>query len=282
MTLKQIINQIEKKQSLLSIPLNPVINNLPLSIQREQDPLYYFVSNVVQATHQYVIAYEINPAYYTILGEKGWQTFAKIANLIKNSYPDIFLIADIKYGDIGNAAVSTAKTFFQTLPFDAVTINPYLGHDVITPYLSYSDKWIIILGLSANPSAWDIELIQEIDTRDYIFEKVFKYASWWADESKLMFIAEPTLPYKLIQIRHIVKTHFLLIPNIQSNVKQIEEICFNGLNSNYGLILSASQEILDIPETNDFPQIIASRAENYQKIIAQQLKAFKQHKRRKI
>ncbi len=278
MTLNQIIEQIEKKQSLLCVGLDPIMERLPEVVRNSDEPLFNFGKQIVDATHQYAIAFKLNTAFYEAYGHQGWKQLEDLAAYIKQTYPDVFLIADAKRGDIFHSSQMYARAFFEQMPFDAVTVNPYLGKDVVKPFLEYEDKWAIILGLSSNPSAWDLQLIQEIDTRDYVFEKVFKYGSWWGNENQVMFVAGALMAYKLQQIRYIVPDHFLLVPGIGAQGGNLEDVLTFGLNDNYGLIITISRSIIYSGSGEDFAQAAALKAKEYQQTIAENLKKVKARK----
>ncbi len=278
MTIKQIIEQIEQKQSLLCVGLDPVLERLPAPVANSDKPLFNFGKEIVDATHKYVIAFKLNTAFYEAYGYRGWQQLEELAAYIKTHYPQIFLIADAKRGDVLHASQMYARAFFEQMPFDAVTVNPYLGKDVVLPFLKYEGKWVIILGLSSNPSAWDLQLIQEIETRDYVFEKVFKYGSWWGDENKVMFVAGALMAYKLQQIRHIVPKHFLLVPGISAPGASLEDVLTFGLNDDYGMIITISRSIIYSSQNDDFAFKAAEKAHQYQKAIELNLKKIKQRK----
>ena len=281
MTLQDIIGQIKQKKTVLSIGLDPVIERMPEHIRASKDPLFEFNKAIVDATHDLAIAYKPNTAFYEAYGHKGWESLEKTAFYIKENYPEMFLIADAKRGDISHTSAMYAKAFFENMPFDAVTLTPYLGRDVAQPFLEYDGKWVILVGLSSNPSAWDIQLIQEIETRDYIFEKIFKYGSWWGDENKVMFVAGATLAYKLQQIRHIVPKHFLLVPGIGAQGGNLEEVCQFGMNENYGLIINSSRSIIYAGEGEDFARKAREKAAEYSNAMKEQIEKNNQRKSRR-
>ncbi len=281
MQLKDIINQIERKKTLLCVGIDPIYELMPKHILQTKQPLFEFGKAIVDATHEYAIAFKLNTAFYEAYGHKGWEQLENLAAYIKENYPHMFLIADAKRGDIFHSSKMYAKAFFEVMPFDAVTVSPYLGKDVVLPFLNYEEKWTIILGLSSNPTAWDLQLIQEIGTRDYVFEKVFKYGSWWGDENKVMFVAGALLAYKLQQIRHIVPNHFLLVPGIGAQGGNLEDVITFGMNDNYGLIISSSRSIIYASKGEDFDKAAAEKAMEYQQAISKQFDKVKQRKKKR-
>lgn len=280
MTFSDIKNQIEEKQTLLCVGLDPDLEKIPKHLLSTEDPLFEFCKQIVDATHDLVISYKPNTAFFEAYGHKGWHSLEKIASYIKEKYPEIFLIADAKRGDILHTSKMYAKAFFETMPFDAVTINPYLGKDVVAPFLEYKGKFVILLGLSSNPTAYDLQLIQEIETREYIFEKILKYGTWWGTENNIMYVVGATMAYKLQQIRHIVPEHFLLIPGIGAQGGSLEEVCNFGLTKNYGLIINQSRSVIYADNTTNFANAAREKALEFKEEFSKILQNLKKKQKR--
>lgn len=281
MNFQDIKAQIDKKETLLCIGLDPDLDKMPQHLLMREEPLFDFCKEIVDATHDLAIAFKPNTAFFEAAGHKGWLALEKIANYINDNYPETFLIADAKRGDIFTSSKMYAKAFFESMPFDAVTVNPFLGKDVVMPFLEYKNKWAILLGLSSNPSAYDLQLIQEIETRDYIFEKIFKYGSWWGTENNIMFVVGATMAYKLQQIRHLAPNNFLLIPGVGAQGGSLEEVCRFGLTENYGLIINSSREIIYADNTENFAQGARKKAEEFKEKVTKILSQHKNTKNRK-
>lgn len=258
-----IVEQIDKKQTLLCVGLDPQMELLPKHLLMEEDPFYTFCKEIVDATHDLSIAFKINTAFFEAYGSKGWQTMEKIAEYIKKNYPKNILMADAKRGDITHSSKMYAKAFFETMPFDAITINPLLGKDVAAPFLEYKDKWIILIGLSSNPSAYDLQFVQEIGSREYVFEKIFKYGTWWGNENNTMFVVGAVMAYKLLQIRHLAPHNFLLIPGVGAQGGSLEDVCQFGLNENYGLIINSSRAIIYADNSKDYANVARQKAQEF-------------------
>ncbi len=273
--------QIERKKTLLCIGLDTDMDKMPKHLLEKEDPMFEFNKQIIDATHDLAIAYKPNTAFYEALGHKGWLSLEKTAKYLKSRYPDILNIADAKRGDIGNTSAKYAKAFFETMDFDAITINPYLGKDAVSEFLKYENKWVILIGLSSNPSSYDIQLIQEIESRDYIFEKVIRYGKWWGTEQNMMFVVGATMSYKLRQIRHIIPEHFLLIPGVGSQGGNLEDVCKYGLNKNFGLIINASRSIIHADNSENFAKVAREKALGYQTQMAKIIENFNKKGRRR-
>jgi len=264
MNYRDIYNKIVKKNSFLCVGLDTDLEKIPQFLLKEEDPIFEFNKQIIDATQQYAVAYKPNTAFYEALGAKGWESLKKTAEYIKKNYPGIFLIADCKRGDIGNTCKMYAKTFFEQMPFDAVTLSPYMGRDSITPFLEFPDKWVIILALTSNPSASDFQIIQEKETDEYLFEKTLKYGQLWGDENRVMFVAGATQAYKFQQIRKIAKNNFLLVPGVGAQGGSLEDVATFGMNETCGLLVNSSRGIIYASNGEDFAEKAAEKAAEMQ------------------
>ncbi len=276
MNYQEIKSQIDTKETLLCVGLDPDMEKIPEHLHKSDDVLYEFCKEIVDSTHDLAISFKINTAFFEAYGHKGWQSMEKLADYIKSNYPDLFLIADAKRGDIFHSSKMYAKAFFETLPFDAITINPFLGKDVVLPFIEFKGKWIILLGLSSNPSAYDLQLIQELETREYIFEKIFKYGSWWGTENNTMYVVGASMAYKLQQVRHLAPKNFLLIPGIGAQGGSLDDVCRFGLTEDYGLIINSSRAIIYADNSTKFAEFARQKAMEFKdeigKILAENKK----------
>ena len=157
MNRKQLIQQINKKKSYLCVGLDTDITKIPSHLLKYKNPVLEFNKQIIDATHDLSVAYKPNIAFYEQYGAKGWEILEKTVNHIP---ANIFKIADAKRGDIGNTSNMYAKAFFETMPFDSITVAPYMGEDSIKPFLEFKDKWVIILGLTSNKGAQDFQFLK--------------------------------------------------------------------------------------------------------------------------
>lgn len=264
MNYRDIYNKIVKKNSFLCVGLDTDVNKIPEFLLKEDDPVFEFNKRIIDATQQFTVAYKPNTAFYEALGAQGWISLQKTAEYVKKNYPGIFLIADCKRGDIGNTCKMYAKTFFEQMPFDAVTLSPYMGRDSVTPFLEYPDKWAIILALTSNPSASDFQIIQEKETDEYLFEKTLKYGQLWGDENRIMFVAGATQAYKFQQIRKIAKDNFLLVPGVGAQGGSLEDVATFGMNESCGLLVNSSRGIIYASNGEDFAEKAGEQAAEMQ------------------
>ncbi len=270
---QQLFENIKRKKSFLCVGLDTDIQKIPEHLLKEEDPIFTFNKAVIDATADFCIAYKPNLAFYESLGAKGWIAFEKTVNYIKKNYPDQFIIADAKRGDIGNTSAMYARTFFKELDIDSVTVAPYMGEDSVTPFLTYANKWVILLALTSNKGSHDFQLMEDTQ-RERLFEKVLKTSQRWGNDENMMYVVGATQGSMFQDIRKLVPNHFLLVPGIGAQGGSLEEVCRYGMNSTCGLIVNSSRAIIYADKSENFAQAAATEAEKVQKQMAEQLKAI--------
>ena len=274
MTRQQLIDNILRKQSFLCVGLDTDILKIPKHLLTEEDPIFAFNRAIIDATAPYCIAYKPNLAFYEAMGVKGWVAFEKTIQYIRTHYPDQFIIADAKRGDIGNTSKLYARTFFETVDVDAVTVAPYMGEDSVTPFLGYEGKWVILLALTSNKGSQDFQTayIQEDSAEgERLFERVLRKSQEWANEDALMYVVGATQGKAFEDIRKIVPNHFLLVPGIGAQGGSLEEVCRYGMTEDCGLIVNSSRAIIYADSTERFAEVAAERAKEVQQEMAKYL-----------
>ena len=177
MNKQELINVIAERQSFLCVGLDTDIKKIPAHLLGEEDPIFAFNKAIIDATAPYCVAYKPNLAFYECFGLKGWQAFEKTVAYIKENYPDQFVIADAKRGDIGNTSAMYARCFFEESQVDSLTVAPYMGEDSVTPFLPYDGKWVILLALTSNKGSNDFQLTESREDGERLFEKVLRVKS---------------------------------------------------------------------------------------------------------
>lgn len=263
----QLIRAIKEKQSYLCVGLDTDITKIPKHLQQHKDAIFEFNKIIIDATKDYCVSYKINTAFYESLGLKGWEAMEKTLHYIPSTH---FTIADAKRGDIGNTSAQYAKTFFETLPFDAVTVAPYMGEDSVRPFLEYENKMAIVLGLTSNKGANDFELQKMGDER--LYEKVIRTIASWGNADNLMFVIGATQATELANIRKIIPDNFLLVPGVGFQGGSLQEVSKYGLNTNGGLLINASRAIIYAGDKENFGEDAKEIAMQYQVEMASYLK----------
>ena len=272
MNKQELFENIKRKQSFLCVGLDTDIKKIPEHLLKEEDPIFAFNKAIIDATAPYCIAYKPNLAFYESMGVKGWIAFEKTVEYIKKNYSDQFIIADAKRGDIGNTSAMYARTFFEELDIDSVTVAPYMGEDSVTPFLTYEGKWVILLALTSNKGSHDFQLTEDKDG-ERLFEKVLRKSQAWANDENMMYVVGATQGRMFEDIRRIVPNHFLLVPGIGAQGGSLEEVCRYGMTPQCGLIVNSSRAIIYADKSEAFAQAAKNEAEKVQKQMAEQLKA---------
>ena len=253
MTKQQLFEQIQKKRSFLCVGLDSSIDKIPQHLLKYENPILEFNKQIIDATKDLCVAYKPNTAFYECYGKKGWETLTETWKYIPN---DIFSIADAKRGDIGNTSAMYAETFFNEasseMSFDSVTVAPYMGSDSVTPFLTFKDKWVILLALTSNAGHADFQLLEVGEDR--LFEKVIKISQTWATDEQMMYVVGATRGAAFGDVRKLAPDHFLLVPGVGAQGGDLGEVCKYGLNSQCGLLINSSRGIIYASQGEDFAE----------------------------
>ena len=269
MTQEFLFEQIKAKKSFLCVGLDIDLEKIPPHLKAQEDPLFSFAKEIIDATHAYAVAYKPNLAFFETYGLKGWHAFDKIAKYLKQNYPQHFVIADAKRGDIGNTATRYAKAFFETYEVDAVTIAPYMGKDAVEPFLAFKGKYGILLALTSNPGAFDFQFTEA--EGEQLYEKVLRLSLEWKGAEQLMYVVGATKASAIASIRKIVPDAFLLVPGVGAQGGSLKVVAEAGLTSQCGLLVNSSRGIIYASQTEDFAATAAREAQKLQEEMAMYL-----------
>ncbi len=275
MTKEELFLEIQKKRSFLCIGLDTDIRRIPQFLkENSEDPIFDFNKAIIDATHHLCVAYKPNLAFYESMGAFGLKSFEKTVLYIQQNYPELFIIADAKRGDIGNTGEQYARSFFEHTKVDALTVSPYMGSDSVMPTLQYPDKWTVLLALTSNQGSEDFQMMQDANG-EYLFERVLRISKSWGDDEQIMYVVGATKAKMLERIRLIVPNHFLLVPGVGSQNGSLEEVAQYGMNSMCGLLVNASRSIIYADDTEAFALRAAEEAD---KLCRQMSELLYQHK----
>lgn len=262
MNYQALFEQIKKKKSFLCVGLDSDIKKIPSHLLDSEDPVFEFNKQIVDATAEFTVAYKPNIAFYECRGAQGWISLEKIVNYIKENYPEIFLIADAKRGDIGNTSKMYASAFLENMPFDSITVAPYMGEDSVTPFLEYENKWVILLALTSNKGAFDLQFFQEGEQK--LFEKVLEKSQDWGTKENMMYVVGATKAEMLGDIRKIAPDHFLLVPGVGAQGGSLQEVAKYGMNQSCGLLVNSSRGIIFADISENFAKVAGEKAKELQ------------------
>ncbi|MFW9596825.1 MAG: orotidine-5'-phosphate decarboxylase [Paludibacter sp.] len=265
MTKQELFENIQRKKSFLCVGLDTDVNKIPEHLFDEtDDAIFAFNKAIIDATADLCVAYKPNLAFYESLGLSGWDVLERTVEYIRTNYPDQFIIADAKRGDIGNTSAMYASTFFGSMDFDSVTVAPYMGEDSVTPFLTYEGKWVTLLALTSNKGAYDFQFMRDAETGERLFEKVLKTSLGWGNDENMMYVVGATKAEMLTDIRAIIPNHFLLVPGVGAQGGSLEEVCKYGLNSTCGLLVNSSRQIIYASAEKDYADAARREAQKVQ------------------
>ncbi len=273
MNAQQLFEQIKKKRSFLCVGLDTDMKKLPTDICKSSNKLFEFNKKIIDATFRYAVAYKPNLAFYEAEGVQGLEQLAETVLYIRSSYPDIFIIADAKRGDIGNTSELYAEAFFNTMDFDAITLSPYMGKDTAEPFFSYPDKWAILLALTSNTSACDFQLIENKANGLKLYEQVLETSKAWGTIDNTMYVVGATKAEMLTTVRKHVPDHFLLIPGVGAQGGSLADVAKYGMNKQCGLLVNSSRAIIYADSSERFAEVAAEKAKEVQQEMEGLLKA---------
>ncbi len=260
MTYEQLAGQIREKSSYLCVGLDTSLNKIPSHLLKEKDPVFEFNKQIIDATIDYAVAYKPNIAFYEALGPAGWESLQKTIDYLPK---EVFTIADAKRGDIGNTSNMYAKAFFENMQFDSITVAPYMGSDSVEPFLTFKDKWVILLALTSNTGAQDFQFEKMADQKP-LYQKVIEKSQQWGNHKNMMYVIGATRNEQFAHIRKLIPDHFLLVPGVGAQGGSLKDISEIGLNKNGGLLVNSSRGIIYASSGKDFAQIAGQKAKELQ------------------
>lgn len=271
MTASQLFTQIQQKQSYLCVGLDTDIEKIPTHLRSAEDPIFEFNKQIIDATHQFAVAYKPNVAFYEALGPKGWESLQKTLDYIPN---DIFTIADAKRGDIGNTSGLYARAFFKQMNFDSVTVAPYMGEDSVKPFLEFKGKWVILLAHTSNAGAQNFQLIESKTTGRKLYEEVILKSKTWGSPDQLMYVVGATQTDKIESIRKLIPEYFFLVPGIGAQGGDLAQVSKYGMNKQCGLLVNSARAIIYASTEKDFASVAGKEAQKVQQEMAGYLQAY--------
>lgn len=273
MTRQELIQNIFNKKSFLCVGLDVDLAKVPQHLLKEEDPIFAFNKQIIDATADYCVAYKPNLAFYEAYGVKGLAAFEKTVSYIQQNYPDQFIIADAKRGDIGNTSKMYAKTFFGEYKVDALTVAPYMGEDSVVPFLTYEAEktpWVILLALTSNKGSFDFQQTTNQEG-NRLFEQVIKKSQEWGTPDNQMYVVGATRGEMFKDIRKVAPEHFLLVPGVGAQGGSLEEVCRYGMTKDCGLLVNSSRGIIFADNTEKFAEVAGEKAKELQQQMEKEL-----------
>ena len=268
MTRQELVDQIRLKKSFLCVGLDTDLSKIPVHLLETDDPIFEFNKAIIDATKDFAVAYKPNIAFYECYGPKGWESLKKTIDYIPKN---IFTIADAKRGDIGNTSTYYAKTFFEYLNCDSVTVAPYMGEDSVTPFLEFDNKWVILLTLTSNKGALDFQFMTDLKG-EKLYQKVLRKSSAWGTDENLMYVVGATRAEGIGEVRKLAPNHFFLVPGVGAQGGSLVDVANYGWNKDCGLLVNSSRGIIYASNGLDFAEKAGLEAQKLQLEMAEILR----------
>lgn len=242
----------QQSNSLVCVGLDPEPAKFPSCFRDDPDAVFNFCRAIVDATAQYVCCFKPQIAHFAALGAE--EALQRLIAHVHAAHPGIPVILDGKRGDIGSTAQHYATEAFDRYAADAATVNPYLGHDSLQPFLERADKGVVILCRTSNPGAGDLQDLVVHGDNNMVGNRVArplyqhlaeKIACEWNDNRNCALVVGATWPEQLREVRAIVEDVPLLVPGVGAQGGDVEAVIRNGRTADgAGLIVSSSRAIL--------------------------------------
>jgi orotidine-5'-phosphate decarboxylase len=241
--IEKLLTTSRNNKSLLCVGLDPDPSLMP------KIGLVEFNKAIISATSDLVCAYKPNIAFYEAQGIEGMYALQETIQAIPDYIP---VILDAKRGDIGNTAKAYAKSAFEILKCDAVTVSPYLGYDSLEPFINYGDKGVIILCRTSNKGAVDLQNITDADGTP-LYKNVARKALSWNSNGNIGLVVGATYPQELADIRAICPDMPILIPGVGSQGGDLELAVKNGVDAHkQKAVINVSRQVLYASSGSDY------------------------------
>lgn len=249
---------IEKNNSLLCIGLDPVAEKLPKSVSGS---FFEFNKQIIDATHDLVSTYKPNSAFYEAHGAAGIEALKMTCDYLRSQYQTNTIILDAKRGDIGSTNDGYIKFAFDYLGVDAITLQPYLGKESLSSFLSYKDKGLIILCRTSNPGAGEYQDLK-VDGQTLYMKVAHQVSKEWNKDGNCLLVVGATYPEEMKEIRKVVGDMTFLVPGIGAQGGDIEKTVKAGINSQKkGMIISSSRSVIFASSRDDFAEAARTEAQ---------------------
>ncbi len=256
--LNQLLEAGRRNDSLLCVGLDPDPVRIPVRMRSAPDPVYAFCAALVEATADLVCAFKPNIAFFEALGTAGHETLRRVIAVVPRDIP---VILDAKRGDMGSTAVAYAKSVFEVLGAGAVTLNPYLGSDSLTPFLRYADRGCLLVCKTSNPGSIDLQDLQLASGGPLYLEVARRAQTDWNGNGNVGLVVGATYPDELRAVRELCPALPLLVPGVGAQGGDAT-LAVRAAVDRYGerAIVNASRSILFASEGDDFADAARSEA----------------------
>lgn len=226
---------VAKRDSLLCVGLDPYPARIPARYGGVAD----FNKAIIDATADVACIYKPNLALYEALGEEG---LAALRETLAHIPADTPVLLDAKRGDISATAAAYAQAAYEVWGADAVTVNPYLGWDGVSPFLRYEQRGAFVLCKTSNPSGGELQDLTVAGKP--LYHRVAELAVVWSETRPCGLVVGATYPEALAELRTIAPETWFLVPGVGAQGGALEAVLANGLRADgLGLLINSSRGI---------------------------------------
>jgi uridine monophosphate synthetase len=264
---KKLDQRARAIDSLLCVGLDPHPEELP---EQTAEAAQAFCIRLINATHEYALAFKPNAAFFEALGPEGWEALHNVIQAVPEGIP---VILDAKRGDISSTAQAYAQSAFERLGADAITLSPYLGYDSLVPFMVDPEKGIFLLCKTSNPGSVDL---QDLPLGGHyrlmtVYEKVAGLANEWGTNGNLGLVVGATFPEALQRVRQLAPSQWFLAPGLGAQGADLVEAMRAGLRSDgLGLLINVSRSISRADDPREAARALVESFREAQQALRQQ------------
>lgn len=251
---------VESRGAALCVGLDPDLRTIPASLGDGIEAVRRHTLAIVEATAPYAAAYKPNLAFFERLGAPGFELLVEVVEMAGRH---ALVIADGKRGDIGNTASAYAEAIYEVIGADACTVNGYLGHDSLIPFLDRPDRFAFIVCRTSNPGAADFQDLTVGDGPEPLYVYLARRAAEWNTLGTVGLVAGATWPAEVAQIREAAPDLPLLLPGVGSQGADLRDAvrAAMGQDGRGRYLVSVSRAISQASKGDDFADGAARAAE---------------------
>ena len=236
--------RVDDCSSLLCIGLDPHVSDIrePTAAAARD-----FCLDLVKQTARYAAAFKPNAAFFEVFGPEGWRALKDVVDAIQDESNRmgsmIPVVLDAKRGDIASTAEAYARSAFENLDVDCITLSPYLGKDSIEPFIQKSEKGIFLLCKTSNPGSGDLQDIA-LANGDLLYEHVAKLAQQWNTKNNIGLVVGATHVEAMKRVRAAAPDLWFLAPGVGAQGGELESALRAGLRKDgKGMLIPVSRAI---------------------------------------
>ena len=256
--------------SHVCVGLDPDLDALPAGFEPDPDDVLRFVAAIVEATAEFAAAYKPNSAFYEVMGPAGGEVLQAVIAAVPAGTP---VILDAKRGDMRNTAERYATACFDVMGAGAATVNPYLGHDSLDPFLRRADRGVFVLCRTSNP---DADMLQTLEVNGGpLYLEVARWCREWNSLGNVGLVCGATRPGDIARVREVCPGQPILVPGVGAQGGDLEAAAHAaaGAGRRHPFLVSASRSLAGASRGGDYQHAANFAADDLRRAIKRSLEA---------